>query len=206
MTDLDQLIVPPTPVAGAALDVAREWSSPAMVNHCLRSWVWASRLADHLSLHYDAELLYVSAMLHDLGVASHFDALTIPFEVVGGALAWSFAAGAGWPADRRARVQAVIEAHAWAEVDPASDTEGYLLEAATSLDVAGSGFERWNVDFLCEVTREVPRLNFSDEFGDSIRNQALRKPSSEAARFQSANGVERGRKVWQIILFQGQEP
>ena len=199
MTEL-ALLTPPTPTAALAREVVEKWAGPALVNHCLRSWVWACRLAETTGLDYDPELLYVAAMLHDLGVVPHFDALAVPFEDAGGAVAWSFAAGAGWPAARRTRVEEVIQRHAWAAVDPDEDAEGYLLEAATSLDVSGSGSENWDPAFIVSVGRAVPRLDFAAAFGTAVHAQADRKPHSEAARFDARGGIARGERFWQSIL------
>lgn len=194
------LLVPPTPTAALARDVVEKWASAAMVNHCLRSWVWGCRLAETVALDYDPELLYVAAMLHDLGVVPQFDAHAVPFEDAGGAVAWSFAAGAGWPAARRTRVEEVIQRHAWAVVDPGEDAEGYLLEAATSLDVSGSDAEKWDRAFIVEIGNAIPRLDFAREFGDAVNEQAHRKPHSEAARFGAGGGISRGEDFWQTIL------
>ena len=48
--------------------MVREFSSPALVNHCLRSYLWAAAYGAEHRLIFDAELLYVSAMLHDIGL------------------------------------------------------------------------------------------------------------------------------------------
>ena len=42
---LHDLPVPDSPAAVAALEVSRAYSSPALVNHCLRSYVYAADLA-----------------------------------------------------------------------------------------------------------------------------------------------------------------
>ena len=42
-------------------------------------------------------LLYVAAMLHDIGLVGAFDNATVSFDEAGGNIAWMFAAGAGWP-------------------------------------------------------------------------------------------------------------
>lgn len=197
---MTSLLTPPTATAALALEVLGTWSSPELVNHCLRSWVWAQRLAQTMALDHDPELLFVAAMLHDLGVAPHFDALAVPFEDAGGAVAWTFAAGAGWSPQRRRRVEEVIQKHAMRSVDPLSDAEGFLLEAATSLDVSGSGAERWDPAFVRAVGLELPRLDFAASFGASMHEQALRKPHSEAARFDAGGGAARGEAFWEETL------
>ena len=86
---------------------------------------------------FDAELLYVSAMLHDLALVKEFDNHTLPFEEAGGHVAWVFGAAAGWPVERRRRAAEVIVRHMWDEVDVAKDPEGHLLELSTAMDISG---------------------------------------------------------------------
>jgi hypothetical protein len=189
-TDVSALLEPPTATAGFALEVARRWCSPALVNHCLRSWVWGKTLGESLGLAVDDELLYVAAMLHDLGVTEPFDAHRLPFESSGGAAAWTFAAGAGWAASRRDRVMEVIERHMWVSVDPAEDPEGYLL------DVAHANTEQWEASLRRDVTTRLPRLDFGSEFDGAIGAQASRKPGSTAARLHSSGRIARGDAAW----------
>lgn len=196
---IDDVLQPPTPASALALEVARQWSSPALANHSVRSWAWARTLGDSLGLTYDPELLFVAAMLHDLGVTPAFDSHTLPFETAGGAAAWVFAAGAGWPPARRTRVLEVIERHMWVSVDPEQDAEGYLLEAATSLDVAGADPQLWNPAVLTAVTARVPRLDFSAGFADAIHEQATRKPGCAAARLDRSGRILAGGLAWQSL-------
>jgi hypothetical protein len=194
--DLARMLEPPTGTARLSLEVAREWCSPALVNHCLRSWVWAKTLGESLSLTVDDELLFVAAMLHDLGVTDPFDAHVMPFESSGGAAAWTFAAGAGWPAARRERVREVIERHMWVSVDVDDDPEGFLLETATSLDVAHASPDSWDPALRREVIALLPRLDFGAEFAAAIGAQASRKPTSTAARLHASGRIPRGDGAW----------
>jgi hypothetical protein len=204
--DLDALLAPPTPVAARALDVVRRTCPEPLANHCLRSWAWAELLAPTIGLEPDRELLFVAAMLHDLGVVPDFDAHSVPFEDAGGAVAAVFAAGAGWDAARGARVAEVIRRHMWPSVDPAEDPEGHLLEVATSLDVSGVGFERWDAGDLRAVAARVPRGDFSATFAASVHAQAMRKPSSEAARLDASGRPLAGGDRWAAFLASGATP
>jgi hypothetical protein len=179
---LDDLLAPPTDLAGRALDVARSVSSPALLNHSVRSYVFAAALGTAEGIEFDPELLYVASMLHDIALAPVFDSATVPFEEAGGRVAWVFGAGAGWPTARRERASEVIIRHMWSEVDPNFDAEGHLLERATSLDVSGSGWDDWPAQLRGDLVARVPRLGFAAEFTECIREQARRKPGTEAER------------------------
>ncbi|MCS5716120.1 cyanamide hydratase [Herbiconiux sp. CPCC 205716] len=178
---LDDLPLPDTPAARAALEVARRFHSPAFVNHGVRSYLWAAAAARSEGLAVDDELLFVSAALHDLGLEPAFDSHTLPFEEAGGLVAWVFAAGAGWTEERRDRAAAIIVAHMADAVDPAVDAEGYLLEIATALDISGRNPEAWDAEFRAEVLEAYPRLDLVGEFTGCIVDQAERKPGSTAA-------------------------
>lgn len=198
--DVDALLAPPTPTAALALEVARRWSSPELADHGIRSWAWAWMYGESIGLRADAELLFVAAMLHDLGVTPSFDAHEAAFETAGGAAAWVFAAGAGWPEPRRTRLLEIIERHMWTSVDPQLDPEGYLLEVATSLDVSGAAPELWDRELLRAVTARHPRRDFTAQFDGCIHAQAVRKPASAAARLDASGNVARGGEVWAAIL------
>jgi len=177
---------PDTAPCRAALEVATEYCSPALLNHSLRSYIWAAAYAADQGIAFDDELLYVSAVVHDIGLVREFDNATIPFEDAGGHVAWVLTAGAGWPAARRTRAAEVIVRHMWAEVDVAADPEGFLLERATGLDISGRNADDFSAEFRSAVLRHYPRLDLAAEFAACFRDQAARKPESRAATMVSS--------------------
>jgi hypothetical protein len=179
---LADIALPTTPACAHALEVATAWCSPALLNHSVRAYVWAAALGTAEGVAFDPELLFVAAVLHDMGLVDDFDSHTVPFEVAGGSLAWVFAAGAGWPAGRRARVSEVVVRHMWDEVDPADDPEGHLLARSTGIDISGRGVDDLPAGLRAEVLERWPRLDLGDEFLRCFRDQARRKPGSTAAR------------------------
>src|SRR5437870_12803602 len=70
---LNDLEIPVTAACRAALDVATAYCSPALLNHSVRAYLWAAGYALERGIAFDAELLYVSAMLHDLALVKEFD-------------------------------------------------------------------------------------------------------------------------------------
>ncbi|KJL37594.1 hypothetical protein JOD63_000394 [Microbacterium terrae] len=175
--------VPDTPAARGALELATQYQSAAITAHALRSWLWAEAFA-HVDgiTDIDHELLYVSAVLHDIGTVAEFDNHRISYEHAGGHVGVALTVGAGWPRRRRDRVLEVIVRHNWPSVDRALDAEGYLLEIATGLDISGARPNDLPEDFRREVLTTHPRGMLAAEFGSCVSDQAARKPDTAARR------------------------
>ena len=180
---LADLEIPVTPACRAALDVAAAYCSPALLNHSVRAYLWAAGYGLAQDIAFDAELLYVSAMLHDLAWVKEFDNHTLPFEEAGSHVAWVFGAAAGWPRERRRRAAEIIVRHMWDAVDVATDPEGPLLELSTGMDISGRRTEDIPPDLRAEVLARYPRLGLAEEFIAAFEDQATRKPMCLAAQF-----------------------
>ena len=183
--------LPDTPACRSALEVATEYCSPALLNHSVRSYLWAAYLGAVRAMSIDAELLYAAALLHDLGLLAEFDNHALPFEVGGGHVAAVFAAGAGWPPERRRRVAGVIVAHMADSVDPGVDPEGFLLERATAFDISGREPQDFPDELRSAVLDRYPRLELAAEFIACFEEQARRKPGSQAAAAVRAGIADR---------------
>ena len=177
----DEIVVPETAATRTALEVATTYCSPALLNHSVRSYLWGAAWGAMKGIDFDPELLYVAAVLHDLGLTPEFDNHTLTFEAAGGHVAWVFGAGAGWPVARRARLAEVIVRHMWREVDVNEDPEGHLLELATTVDIVGYQSDRYPETLRAEVLDRYPRAGLSGEFVACFEDQAKRKPESSAA-------------------------
>ena len=180
-----------TPSTRSAREVVANFSSKALVKHCERAYVWSAALGELTGVAYDREPLYVASMVHDLGLVPAFDNHLAPFEDAGGDVGWVFAAGAGWPFERRRRVKEIVVRHMWDEVDPSMDTEGHLLCEGTGLDISGRNSDFWPAPFRAEVLTRFPRLGLPAEFAAAFQDQARRKPGCAAAAAVAAGIVDR---------------
>ena len=188
---LSELEIPAPPACRAALEVATAYCSPALLNHSVRAYLWAAGYAATRGIAFDAELLYVSAMLHDLALVKEFDNHSVSFEEAGGHVAWVFGAGAGWPVARRRRAAEVIVRHMWDAVDVAADPEGHLLELSTGMDISGRRTADIPADLRRDVLARYPRAGLSEEVVACFRDQAARKPQSLAAKFVASGFAAR---------------
>jgi HD domain len=182
MISTKDLVVPATAASSAALEVASGYLSTALLSHSRRVYLWAAAFGEQEGIQYDAELLFAAAMFHDIALAPEFDSHTVSFEVAGGHVARVFAAGAGWPSERRERLGEVIVRHMDPETDVTADPEGHLISRAAALDIVGKDVDALSPAFRAEVLRDFPRLGLSLEFLACFQAQADRKVDSSAAR------------------------
>lgn len=183
--------LPDSPVARRALEVCRRYSTPALLDHSIRSYLWAAQYAHEHLLGFDQELLFVAAMVHDLGLSETFDAHVTPFEIVGAEIGRVFGIGAGWEADRAARVSEVCILHMRDEVPPEIDVESHLLQVGTSADVSGVGAMDFPADFRTALFATYPRTGFPEQFITAFRAEAARKPQCAVAHLLSTGWLDR---------------
>jgi hypothetical protein len=182
---------PQSPAATAALSVASRFYSPALLNHCIRSYLWGSIYAAAHDIAFDDELYYVSAMLHDIALTEPFDSHRLAFENAGGDLAWVFGVAAGWTPDRAARATEIIVLHMRPDVPADVDPESHLLQVATSWDVVGLRPEEFSPEQRADLLARYPREGFAAEFAACFEDQAKRKPETAAAASIANDGARR---------------
>src|SRR6266446_726910 len=68
------IAIPDSKLSTEAADALREYGNPLLWNHSHRVFLFGSLLGRQENLKYDPELLYISALFHDLGLTSPRDA------------------------------------------------------------------------------------------------------------------------------------
>lgn len=180
-TEMAQLVIPESAATTRAYEIAAEYSSAALLHHSVRAYLWAAALARQEMIEFDAELLWVAAMFHDLGLVTAFDNHYLAFDEAGGHLAKVFAAGLGWSPQRRTRLLEIIVRHMWPSVELALDPEGHLLERSTGIDISGREIDTLSPQLRRQVLTRWPRAGLAEEFTRCFTDQAARKPHSPAA-------------------------
>jgi hypothetical protein len=146
----------------------------------VRAYAWAVELARHDELRFDPEILYVSAMLHDIGLVPAFD-LGGCFETDGAIEAERFSLSHGQPSARARAIYDVIDLHMLAEAPPGSTNEVVLLNDSTGTDVTGYRYGDVRPEAIDPILAAYPRLDFKREFAALFRDQAARKPTCRVA-------------------------
>jgi hypothetical protein len=172
--DLELLTVPDTAAARRAEEICRAASAAALANHCFRSYAWGALLGVRDGIRWDAELLYVAAMLHDLGLTPGYDRGGC-FEQDGADAARELLTEIGWTAERAETVADAIYLHMH-EVGPEDTPEAQLLDLGTAVDVRGVRIGEVPAAPRGLVLERFPRLGFKEHFIELLEDQARRKP------------------------------
>jgi len=167
--------VPDSSIARRARERIDDVEAPYLVNHSIRAYAWAVELALHDGLAFDAEILYVGAALHDIGLVPEYD-LGGCFESDGAIAARQLALDHGQPVERAKAIHDVVELHMAAALPPTATREDVLLEASTGTDVTGYRIEDVRPASVAAVLAAYPRLAFKRDFAAAFVDQATRKP------------------------------
>jgi len=188
LTRLD-MPVPDSALAQGARKLITDVAAPSLVNHSVRSYAWAVELARHDQLQFDPEILYVSAMLHDIGLVPAYD-LGGCFEIDGAIAAERFAAAAGEPEERARAIYDVIALHMVETLPPDPRSEVVLIWDSTGVDVTGDRVNDVRPAIIPGVLAGYPRLDFKREFTALFADQASRKPTCRAAEMVATGMLE----------------
>jgi HD domain len=181
---LEEVVWPDSRVAKEALEEARTTCHPTVFQHCLRTYVFGSLLAAAAEKTVDAELLFVGAILHDLGISPpHIEgACELCFGTIGARLAATFVAERGFSPERTRQTYEGVSLHFNAIIDDkVHGAEARFIGEGASLDVLGLRAQRLPPSLLAQVTEEYPRVGFRTEILRS--NAYARHPAGSRPGF-----------------------
>lgn len=180
--DMDQIVVPDSAACRHAAEHARDVCSPALVEHSHRCFWWGSLIGQRERLRPDPEMLYVAAMLHDVGLAMKTNNRCTCFTLQSAESAITAMAALGWSAPKCARLGDAITLHMNIAPPPTSyGPEARLLHAGAACDVVGSRLGEIPKNERRRVTDAHPRGSFAAEFLDHIRHEATMAPRTRVA-------------------------
>jgi len=149
--------VPDTPIVDRALEYARQRCEPYLFNHVVRSWLFATRLGQLQDIPYDAEVIAIGTLLHDITLNERF-AGPRRFEVEAADLAIRFARESGFE-ERRARlIWDSVALNSTPSIGLYKEAEVALCTAGICLDVVGWQYNRIPREEVESIVAEFPRL------------------------------------------------
>jgi hypothetical protein len=172
------ITLPDSALAVAAADLASAACPAFLFNHCMRTFIFGSLLAERDRISYDAEMMFVAASLHDLGLTRTYATADRPFEMDGADAARGFLLSRGVTEARTEMVWNAIAMHTSALVEHQAPQVGLVGEGAGA-DVFGSQLSSLPRDRVWTVWSAFPRLSFNTEFRDLLVDHCHRKPFAQ---------------------------
>lgn len=174
-TDLE---FPQTQLAKVAAELARAAEPDFMYNHSVRSYLFARLAAAARGLAaeegYDDELLFLSCILHDIGLTTQADRGR-RFEVDGAEAAMDLLRASGLEAPGAQIVWDAIALHTSAGIAERRGTEVALTRAGIGMDF-GSDADLVPGALAAQVHDRYPRLDMARCLTDAIVGQAQGRP------------------------------
>ena len=175
----DRLGLPDSPVARAAYAFTAR-ATPAFVhNHSIRSYVFARAHAQRSGVDYDDELVFLSCVLHDIGLSDEGNGHQ-RFEVDGADVAAAFLREQGID-DRRVEIAwDAIALHTSQGIAERKGTEVAVTQAGIATDILGVGRDELPPGLADKTHALLPREDLAYALTDAILVQAKADPRKAA--------------------------
>jgi hypothetical protein len=179
--DPDRLRIPDTMIAREAEALSTEVYTQALLNHCLRSYALGTILAQRDGLEHDPELLYVTCLLHDLGVSDRYRDTVAGqscFAATGATVAREWSRGHGWREPRCTALADAICQHLNHKFDPNTGSKLTSCRLGPASMSSAYATRRWPRPRFRSCSLAIPA---SDPRNRSAA-PCVPKPTSTAAR------------------------
>jgi HD domain-containing protein len=170
--------IPDSTIAREATEFVRDVSSRLLFDHSRRVFLWASLQAERLMLEYDAELLYVGAMFHDVGLVEGHRSAHERFEIDGANAARAFLERHGLPEAQVMTVWESIALHTTRQVPNYKQPEVRLVALGVQYDVLGTPFAALTGKQRDSVLAAHPRTEFETGMIEALSAGVRDKPET----------------------------
>jgi hypothetical protein len=176
MGSTDGLRIPDSRLCGEVTELVRESSPEYLFNHSLRSFYFASLLAERRKARLDVEVLYLGTIMHDMGLVEGMIHEPRRFEVVGADFARGHLLEHGLNEPRADTVWDIIALHSSVGIADYKGVEVALAHLGISVDVVGRGLDELTHEQVDSVLELAPRLSFTDDFLDLLTEHIKANP------------------------------
>ncbi|MFF2206236.1 HD domain-containing protein [Streptomyces sp. NPDC058145] len=165
MTDIIAGVeIPETSAVAQATEFIEDRTSPLIFHHSWRVFLFATLHAPAFDMRPDPELLYISAMFHDVGLVLPFSATQQRFELDGADHARKFLLDRGFSENAADVVWRAIALHTTPGIPGRMEPEVAATNFGVLTDAVGWGLDKLESDRLDEIVAAHPRGDFKEEF------------------------------------------
>ena len=172
------LVIPDSLLAKEATDILHEFSTELLINHSIRVYLFAAEQGRQQKLRFDAELLYIAAAFHDLGLTKKFSSQNERFEVDGANAARQFLTAHNIPEEQVQTVWEAIALHTTPGVTQYMRSEVALLYSGVGLDALGKGLDQFPSELRDAIVARYPREHFKEGMVQAALDGFAHKPGT----------------------------
>ena len=169
--------IPDSEICKKATQLVTEISPTSLCNHCIRTFLFGDLLGIRDGLKCDRELLYLGAIMHDLGLTERFDAQQ-RFEVNGADAARAFVLEHGLSDEKAEIVWDAIALHTSIGIAVRKQPEIALVHLGASADLIGMRISDITPETVEQILDAYPRLGFNQQITQLMVSQVKRKPQT----------------------------
>ena len=170
--------VPDSQLTRETTGLLREYSTPVLINHSHRVFFWANEFGRQTGQSYDAELLFICAAFHDLGLLKTFRSADDRFEVDSANAVRQFLDHHGVPHTRIQTAWDAISLHTTPGIAAYKPLEVELLYNGVGLDVLGIGYGGLDPMLRDKVVAQFPRVDFHRQIAQAFYDGFGYKPQT----------------------------
>jgi predicted hydrolase (HD superfamily) len=175
--------IPDSYLARQANDEAREVEHLHVYRHSVRSFLFAELISRAKKIKHDAETVFVSCLLHDIGLSERYSTAHNRFEVDGANTAHKLLQTNGAKPDRMRIVWDAIALHAMYDIARYKDPEVKLVSAGVITDVGAAFASSLEKSAVQQVLDAFPHRGFNEAFLAVLTDYARRKPDMVGGTF-----------------------
>jgi hypothetical protein len=179
------IAIPDSALAREATEFVRDTASTLLFDHSRRVFLWGSLQAARLGLDHDAELFYVGALFHDVGLVEGHRSAHERFEIDGANSARAFLERHGLPEAQVMTVWQSIALHTTRQVPGYLQPEVRLVALGVQYDVLGSQFDTLNAEQREDVLAVHPRTGFKTGMIEALAAGVRDKPETAIGNMMS---------------------
>ena len=138
------IAIPDSKLAQEAADLVRQYESEMLFNHSVRVYLFGAMKGIRQKLNFDRELLYISALFHDVGLIEAYSTNQKRFEVDGADAARDFLKAHGIADADADLVWEAIALHTTPGIPQYMRPEINLTNAGVLVDVVGIGYDEYS--------------------------------------------------------------
>ena len=171
--------IPDSKLARQATELVRDIENDLLFNHSSRVYFFAASTGKRKELTFDPELLYVSAMFHDLGLTPKYSSAADRFEVDGANAAREFLAQHKIPKQDIDTVWTAIALHTTPGITQYMHPVVALLTNGVEMDVLGIAYSEFSDVIRDSIVAAYPRTpHFKEDIIQAFYDGLRHKPET----------------------------